>query len=91
MADPNTQPSKSGAWEGFKAGLRDAASDIGAEMQRGAADIGSTYQACLYSGWHTQSAAIELPEHIAEDAAKQQIQDKVEPEKESPTVGLEKE
>ncbi len=91
MTVADTEPSRGGAWEGFKAGLRDAASDIGAELQRAGADIGSTYQACLYSGWHTQSAAIDSPEHIAEDAAKQQIHDKVEPQQEGPKVGLEKE
>ncbi len=56
-----------------------------------AADIGSTFQACLWAGWHTQSASIDAPEHISEELAKQEQNKKLEPEKEAPTVGLEKE
>jgi len=63
---------------------------VAAEAQRAAADIGSTYQACLWNGWHTQSAAVESPEQISEQLAKDQENKKLEAEKSSPMVGLEK-
>jgi hypothetical protein len=84
QGEPGKSSSKSKFWDGVKA-------DLANEGMRAVADIGSTFQACLYSGWHTQSAAIASPEHIAEDAAKQQEQNKVEPEEQKSMVGLEKE
>jgi len=76
-------------WGGIKSAVASTVYSDGA--QHAAADIGSTFQACLYSGWHTQSAAIDSPEQIAEGQAKDQLKNDVEQEQETPKVGLERE
>jgi hypothetical protein len=78
-------------WDFAKSTAKNAATDIGAEMGRAVADVGSTYQACLYNGWHSQSASIESPEQISEQMVKDEQNKKLEVEKDQPRIGLERE